>query len=371
MTEHKHFEEHLERDMEGLRHRLARMSKMVLRQLEDAVTAFTDADRARAYVVVLNDHRVDVMEDHIDRLAQEFLVRHMPVGQQLRFTVALIKVNSELERIGDYAEGIARRAVALTAMHDNPYREQILAMSRTAFQMLSHAVDSFINADPDMALRALETDRLVDSMNSALFASLAQTDRGPSDLLSRFALVGLAGRIERVADRACNIAEETVYMARGQVVRHLPREDMRVLFLCDHNGCRSQMAEGIARKLAPQHFIFSSAGTAPRALDPRAVEFMSRQGIDITRQRPKGMDAAGRLEDFNIVVTLTEGAEAACPAIPYHAVHLKWLLADPAKAVGTPEEVEQVYRAVYDSLCQKIKDLTEGLVGALEREDDE
>jgi len=371
VVEHAIYEEHVERDMAGLRQRLRKMSQMVLRQLEDAVTAFTDSDRRRAYVVVLNDHRIDVMEDHIDRLAQEFLVRHMPAGQQLRFVVALIKVNSELERIGDYAEGIARRAVTLSNIQEHPYREQVLEMSKTAFQMLSNAVDSFINTDPDMALRALENDRRVDSMNGALFASLTHVDEGPSNLLGRFALLGLINRIERVADRACNIAEESVYMARGQVVRHLPREDMRVLFLCDHNACRSQMAEGLARKIAPQHFIFSSAGTDPRPLDPRAVEFMARQGIDIARQRPKGMDAVGRLEDFNIVVTLTEGAEAACPTVPYHAVHLNWLLADPAKATGTADEVEQVYRGVYDNLCVKIKDLTEGLAGALEREGDE
>jgi phosphate transport system regulatory protein PhoU len=370
-TDHPHYEVHLERDIEGLRHRIDRMSKMVVRQIEDAVTAFTDGNRGLAYAVILKDHRIDVMEEHIDRLAQEFLIRHMPVGQHLRFVVATTKVNSELERIGDYAEGIARRAVALSARSDVSFREQITEMSEIAIQMLSHAVESFLKADADMAMRARETDRRVDRMNSALFEALARPDQGPSDLLGRFALLGLVTRLERVADRACNIAEEAFYMARGQVLRHLPREDMRVLFLCDYNACGSQMAEGIARKVAPQHFLFSSAGTSPRPLDPRAVAFMAREGIDISRQRSKGLDAVGRLEDFNVVITLTENAENACPAIPYHVVHLNWILPDPARAAGTDDEVEAVYRGVYDELRGRIVELTEGLVGALEKEDEE
>jgi arsenate reductase len=222
-----------------------------------------------------------------------------------------------------------------------------------------------------MAIRALETDRRVDSMNAALFAELARPDRGPADLLSRFALLGLVNRIERVADRACNIAEDAVYIARGQVLRHLPREDMRVLFLCDYNAWGSQMAEGIARMLAPQHFLFNSAGMTPRPLDPRAVEFMGKQGIDISRQRAKGLDAVGRLEDFNIVVTLTEAAEAACPPVPYHVVHLNWILPDPARAAGGQDDMEGAYRGVYEDLCVRIKDLTEGLTGAFEREEHE
>jgi phosphate transport system protein len=362
-----HLEQMLERDMQGLRDRIRKLGALVQRQLEDAVTAFVDSNRALAYTVVLKDHSIDVMESNIDRLTQEFLVRHMPVSEQLRFVVACAKVNSELERIGDYAEGIARRAVRLSAFASKPFRDQVQQMSEVAFQMLAHAVDSFLASDAENAMRTLETDAQVDRMNSAIFQELARPEGGPDSLEMRFALLGLVGRIERVADRACNIAEETVYVARGQVLRHLPRTDVRVLFVCDKNDCRSQMAEGIARNLAPQHFLFSSAGAAPAAPDPRAVEFLARQGIDISRQRAKGLDVVMPLEDFNVVVTMSSRAEEALPPkVPYNVVQLRWEMPDPAAAKGSPDEVEQAYRAAFDNLSGRIRDLTQALAGAAE-----
>jgi len=101
MSISSHLAEHLQRDMDALRERLRGMGDLVLKQLHDAVHAFAEANRKRAYAVILKDHQIDVIEQHIDRLGQEFLIRYMPVAQQLRFVVAVAKVNSELERIGD------------------------------------------------------------------------------------------------------------------------------------------------------------------------------------------------------------------------------------------------------------------------------
>jgi phosphate transport system protein len=371
MDQQTHLQERIERDIEGLRSRLRKMADMVLDQLQDSVRAFADSNRSLAYMVVLRDHSIDVLESHIDRLCQEFLVRHMPVSEQLRFAVACAKVNSELERIGDYAEAIARRVVALSASGDVAFREPIVKMSVAAFQMLSQAVDAFLERNPDQALQILESDREVDRMNSDLFHALARPDSGPSSLEVRFGLLGLANRLERVADRACNIAEEAVYVSRGQVLRHLPREDMRVLFLCEANASRSQMAEGIARQQAPQHFLFRSAGVNPTSVDPRAVEFMARQGIDISRQQAKSVAAVGPIEDFNIVVTLSHQAEETCPQVPYQVVQLNWEIGDPSDAAGTDEEIERAYREVYEDLGQRIHDLVEALSGAFEQEEEE
>ena len=364
-------EEVLERDMGALRDRLRGMADLVLRQLDEAMTAFADSNRKLAYTVVLRDRRIDLFEDNIDRLCQEFLVRHMPVSEQLRFVVAVAKVNSELERIGDYAEAIARRVVTVSDESEVPQRDRIVEMSKVAFQMLGNAIDAFLENDAEKAMRTLESDRQVDDMNSAVFAALAQPKLSVTDLTMRFALLGLTNRIERVADRACNIAEETVYVARGEVMRHLPRNDLRVLFMCDHNACRSQMAEGIARKYSPSFFIFSSAGSEPTGLDERAVKFLAKKGVDISRQRPKGLEAVGKIDDFNIVVTLSQGAEDAVPALPYEAVELNWKIPDPSKATGTDEEVERAYDEAYQALRSKIEDVTAGLVGAQEREDEE
>lgn len=364
-------EERVEHDMGVLRRRLRRMADLVLQSLDDAVAAMANRDRRLAYQVVLQDNRVDVLERHIDRLCQEFLIRHMPVAAQLRFVVAVAKVNSELERIGDYAESIARRAVTLSSYGELPEKERIVEMSKIAFQMLRSGVQSFLDGDADLAMRTVEFDREVDKMNTAIFKSLAHPAAEEKDLTARFVLLGLLNRIERVADRAENIAEEAVYVVRGQVLRHLPRQDFRVLFLDEQNSCRSQMAEGIARSLAPAHFIFQSAGTMPAPVDPVAVKFMAKQGIDISRQRAKGLADVGNVEDFNVVVTLSQLAEEACPEVPYGAMELNWELPNPSKATGSPAEIDGVYQAVYEELRAKIGELVEGLFGLYAQREEE
>jgi phosphate transport system protein len=366
-----YLEARVEQDIQALRTRVRKMADLALAQVEDAVAAFTDDNRGLAYRVVLRDHRIDMLEDHIDRLCQEFLVRHMPVAAQLRFVVAVVKVNAELERIGDYAEGIARRVVTIAGSDVMvPERQRILEMSTVAGQMLRHAVKAFLDGDTDAAARTLESDRRVDAMNSDMFKALSDPASN-LDLQVRFALLGLTNRIERIADRACNIAEEAIYAVRGQVVRHLPREDIRVLFLCDHNSCRSQMAEGIARHLAPANFIFSSAGVTPTAIDARAVAFLAKHSIDISRQRSKSLSDVGQIEDFHIVVTLSQAAEADRPEAPYHSVVLNWDIPDPSKTIAEGVDADAAYLAVYETLNDKIKDMTDGLVGAYEMEDDQ
>jgi phosphate transport system protein len=359
-----HLEEKVQHDTDVLRRRLRRMADLVLNSLDDAVAAVANRDRRLAYQVVLQDNRVDVLERHIDRLCQEFLVRHMPVAGQLRFVVAVAKVNSELERIGDYAEAIARRAVTLSQYPPVAEIGQMVEMSKIAFQMLRQAVQAFLAGDSDLAMTTLGLDRQVDVMNDSVFKSLARVSEGEKDLTARFAFVGLLQRVERVADRACNIAEEAIYVVRGQVQRHLPLQDIRVLFLCEQNACRSQMAEAIARQIAPAHFIFQSAGTQPAPLDPGAVAYMAKQGIDISRQRPKGLSDVGNVEEFNVVVTLSRTAEEQCPTVPYGAMELNWEISDPSKVSGTAEGIESAYENVYQELRAKITELVDGLLGA-------
>jgi phosphate transport system protein len=363
--------ERIDRDMEVLRRRLRLMADLVSQSLEDAVRAMATRDRSLAYHVVLQDNRVDVLERHIDRLCQEFLIRHMPVAAQLRFVMAVAKVNSEIERIGDYAEAIARRAVTLADYPEFPEKEPIVEMSKIAFQMLRNALQAFLEGDVDLAMRTVELDRQVDAMNANIFKVLAHSSGGDEDLTSKFALLGLLNRIERVADRAENIAEEAVYVVRGQVLRHLPRHDMRVLFLGEHNACSSQMAEAIARSTAPAQFIFQSAGSAPTQLDPRAVECMARHDIDISRLRPKALGDVGTVEDFHVVVTLSKLAEAAWPKLPYRAIHLNWDISDPSAATGDPAAIAAAYETAYDDLRIKITELVEGLLGVNSEEEEE
>ena len=365
MAEPPLIHERIQHDVDIIRRRLRRMSEFVLNALDDAVAAVAGRDRRMAYSVVLLDNRIDQLERHIDRLCQEFLVRHMPVAAQLRFIIATVKVNAELERIGDYAEAIARRAVTLSNHPPGPHQERIFEMARLAFQMLRQAVQAFLDGNGELARGVLELDRPVDAMNAEIFHALAHPADAAADLTVPFVLVGVLNRIERVADRACNIAEEAIFASRGEVARHAPRHDVRILFYSERNAGRSQMAEAIARTRAPVNFLFSSAGVHPaETIDLGLVQFMAGKGADIARQRPKSLADVGRLEDFNIVVTLSRAADEACPEVPYGTMELNWDIADPSKITGTPAEVEAAYQQVHAELYTKIGELIDSLLGA-------
>ena len=118
-----------------------------------------------------------------------------------------------------------------------------------------------------------------------------------------------------------------------------------ILFLCTGNSCRSQMAEGFARQLAPDGKLIYSAGTAPKSVHPLAVQVMKEAGIDISQQRSKGLDSVP-LDAIDQIITLCGEADAQCATITTHAAHLHWPISDPASALGDKDTVLQLFRQV-------------------------
>lgn len=163
----------------------------------------------------------------------------------------------------------------------------------------------------------------------------------------RFTIAG--GRLSvdgRVVPAADGIL--TDWLLEVAVLRSL--EPRHVLFLCVANSARSQLAEGIARSLAPEGVRVSSAGSEPTSVRPEAVEVLREIGIDISDQRSKGMEEVERPVDT--VITLC--AEEACPAWLERAWRLHWPLADPAAARGEPEERLDAFRRVRDELRRRL-----------------
>jgi len=129
----------------------------------------------------------------------------------------------------------------------------------------------------------------------------------------------------------------------------------RVLFLCVHNSCRSQMAEALLRELAPERFEVSSAGFEPTAVDHLAVEAMRERGIDIGAARAKGTDDVLGKVHFGYVVTVCERAQQQCPkTFPGMGTRLHWPFDDPAAAEGDHEERLAAYREVRDQIEMRI-----------------
>ena len=134
----------LERDIDRIRQQLLEMSDLAERALRDCVEALTGGNRQRAYAVILRDQLIDEKEKEIDRLCLEFLVRQQPVGIHLRLAYSAIKVNLELERVGDYAESIARQILRLGDLPEapEPLRRRLVEMADIAIPMLHDAIQA-------------------------------------------------------------------------------------------------------------------------------------------------------------------------------------------------------------------------------------
>lgn len=356
----------LERDIDRIRQQLLEMSDLAERALRDCVEALTGGNRQQAYAVILRDQLIDEKEKEIDRLCLEFLVRQQPVGIHLRLAYSAIKVNLELERVGDYAESIARQILRLSDLPEapEPLRRRLVEMADIAIPMLHDAIQAFATQDAELARTAAVSEPAVDALLGKLVTELVDAvreSRIPPEMLMTLSTIGR--RFERVADQARNMCMETLYMCTGEVAKHPGADTFRVLFVDERNACRSQMAEAIAQSLDQPRFVFSSAGLDPRAVDPRAMAFLKEKGHDVSHVAPKGIDQVPNLDYYNVIVGVAKEAQAAFPRSPRNLVYVDWSVDDPSMVEGSPDEIRAAYEATYDFLSRNVRDLVGAVLG--------
>ncbi len=358
-----HLEESLQRDIDRIRTRLSAMAGLAEQALGDCVKALQQQNRQIAYSVILRDQRIDELEKETDRLCLEFLVRQQPVAGHLRFVYATIRVNIELERIGDYAESIARYILKLIDTRVQAPTERFVEMAGFSIPMLRDAVRAFLTQDVDLAQATMRTEDAVDVLRSEVNSEIlrsVQEGRVPVESLTP--LMTIAYRFERVSDQAKNICQETVYMCTGQHAKHLGSEVFRLLFLDEHNSCRSQMAEAIANSLQLDEFLFASAGLDPRPIDANTLNFLKTKGHDVSGNTPRRIEQVPNADHYHIIVGLDRSAQKALPPPPRKVVYIDWALNDPSTTKGSPAEISAAYEQAYQFLETQIRDLIEAVV---------
>jgi phosphate transport system protein len=358
-----HYEASLERDISRIRGKVSEMAKLAENALGACLRALVAMDRQTAYAVILRDRRIDELEKEVDRLCLEFLVRQQPVARHLRFAYITIKVNLELERIGDYAESIARQILKLANLAVALPLDRFQQLAMASIPMVRDAVKAFVTGDDrlarDVIAREEETDALRSTINALVF-QLRQENKLPQEAMNP--LLTIARRFERAADQAKNIAEEVLYMVTGESQKHSGGDTWRMVFIDEHNHCRSQMAEAIATSMGQPQFIFDSAGLDPQPIDPGLVEFLATKSIDLSRTKSRSVDQLPNLDAAQIVVALDPAAKRAFPK-PTKAICLDWSLPDPSEVLGSTEQRRAAYEEAYTFLHQQISDLCEAVVG--------
>jgi phosphate transport system protein len=361
-----HLEESLERDIDRIREEIRAMSTIAETSLRDCARAFVENDRQLAYAVILRDQYIDEKEKAIDQLCLEFLVRQQPAGTHLRLAYSAIKINLELERVGDYAESVARQVLKLGKLPAAPetLKQWISEMADRAIPMLHDAIEAFVRQDTELATKAMDVEPAVDALkrkfNSEVVTLVREQQIPPEGIAP---LMTIGRRFERVADQARNVCMEVLYMCTGEFAKHPDAETIRILFVDEHNACRSLMAEAIANALDQPHFAFASAGLEPGPVDSKTIDFLETKGLDVSGLAPKFIYQVPDLDKFQVAVGLAQRVREAFPRTPRKMVYMDWSLEDPSTIEGDPAEVRAAYEAAFEHVSSHIHDLVEAVIG--------
>lgn len=364
LSKSTHHEQSLQRDIDRISDKLQQMTALCERAVRDCLTALQTRDRQLAYSIIIRDQRIDELEKEIDRLCLEFLVRQQPVATPLRFVYSAIKINLDLERVGDYAESMARQSLKLIERDAPVPIERFANIADLSVPMLRDAVQAFISQDVELARKAMSVEEAVDTLKSRLNKDLVTSFREnkiPFEALNPCMMI--ARRLERVSDQARNICMEVLYLCTGEYAKHKGADIFRVLFVDAHNACRSQMAEAVANALNEPKFSFASAGLDPRPIEPATIAFMKEKGYDVARMVPKAVAQVPHLDHYHVIVALAPEAHQAFPPRPRNVVFLDWPLPDPSAVQGSPEDVRAAYEEAFQFLQAHISDLVEAIIG--------
>jgi phosphate transport system protein len=212
---------HFVEELEQLKTKLLEMSSLVESAINRSVSAVVHKDESAAQEVLKNEGRINQIEIEIDDFAVNLLALQQPMAADLRLIVATLKINTDLERMGDLAVNIARRAINLirepvvNPMLDIPH------MAALVQSMVRKSLDAFVARDAELARSVLSSDDSVDSLRAASFHELISfMEKDPQNIRQALDLLGIVRHLERIADHATNIAEDVLFLVKGIDVRH-------------------------------------------------------------------------------------------------------------------------------------------------------
>jgi phosphate transport system protein len=213
--------EHFAEQLEELRRNLILMGGEVERQIQRSIEALTRADAEEARAVIRDDEAIDRMEVAIEEQAVSLLALQQPVAVDLRFLVAALKINNDLERIGDHAVNIAEGAERLASTQPMKPFVDLQYMSEVAMSMLKDSLDAFVNRDARLARDVIKRDDILDDKNVSIIRELLTYMAEHHNLITYcLELISISKNLERVGDLATNICEDTIFIAEARWVKH-------------------------------------------------------------------------------------------------------------------------------------------------------
>ena len=214
-----------EDDLKGLNEALREMGALVAQSIHRSVMSLVEKNEDFAHQVLRDEARINQLEIQVDDLATTLIVRESPVAGDMRFVVGAIKINTDLERMGDMAVGIVERSLAAMRQAELPMDVSFTEMGNLVESMVLTCLDAFVQRDANLARTVLTSDDAVDKLRNTITRQMVDLmKRDPSNVERALDYILIARRLERVADHATNVAEDVIFMVKGIDVRHRAAE---------------------------------------------------------------------------------------------------------------------------------------------------
>ncbi len=212
---------HLNKEIDNLKKELLTLCSMVEESLWQAVKSIKNRDAELAKKVIESDIEIDQMEVKVEEECLKILALHQPVAIDLRFIITALKINNDLERIGDLAVNIAEHSQFLAAQKQSDMLFDFETMAEKTQAMVKKSIDALVNIDVNVAVEVCNDDDEVDDINRQMYDQVKeQVKQSPGNIETLIHLLSISRHLERIADHATNIAEDVIYMVKGEIVRH-------------------------------------------------------------------------------------------------------------------------------------------------------
>lgn len=208
-------------EIERLKKNILSLSAVVEDAVRKAILAAERRDSIMAQSVLAGDDQIDVLEVELEEECLKILALHQPVARDLRFIIAVLKINNDLERIGDLAANVAERAIYLAEHKDVAPPPTLSELAARAQEMVHMSLDALVRTDAAVAREVLRTDDEVDALYRGMYERVQQRVKdNPGQIGGIFQWLSISRYLERMADQATNIAEDVIYMMEGEIIRH-------------------------------------------------------------------------------------------------------------------------------------------------------
>jgi len=212
---------HLKKEIDNLKKELLTLCGMVEDSFWQAIKSIKNRDVKLAKKVIDSDIEIDQMEVKVEEDCLKILALHQPVAIDLRFIITALKINNDLERIGDLAVNIAERSQFLSAQKPIDMLFDFETMAEKTQAMVKSSIDALVNIDCDLARQVCQADDEIDAINRQMYDQVkGQIKQAPENIETLIHLLSVSRHLERIADHATNIAEDVIYMVKGEIVRH-------------------------------------------------------------------------------------------------------------------------------------------------------